>query len=201
MAPWVPRKIEPWSGTAEFAETRGDVGAGSLIAIVPSDFDGGAFGEGGAGKDVFDPGIDGPTVLVGGGAFGADADWRGEGERGEDRVVNVAAHVAEGAGAEVEPFTPVTRVIPAVADVRARGGDADPSVPIESFGDGIGAVGHGVRVAPFLAAPGMHFADLADAQFLDSLDGGAVFGGAMDLDAHLGHQPPFACHSVNCRLS
>ena len=151
-------------------------------------------GEGRAGEDVFDAGIDGPTVVVGGGSFGADADRGGKGKCGEDRVVDVAAHVAEGAGAEVEPFTPVTRVIPTVADERAHGGYADPLIPIEAFGDGIGALGHGTGVTPFFTAPGMDLGDLADAQLLDSLDGGLVFAGAMDLNAHLGHQSLAPCH-------
>ncbi len=105
----------------------------------------------------------------------------------------MAAHVPESSGAEVEAFAPITGVVPAFADEGSFLADTEPEVPVESGRDGVGAFGHGFRIAPFLTAPRMDLGDFADAEFLDALDGRAVFRAAMDLDAHLGDEAAFAC--------
>ena len=111
----------------------------ALLSVVPRDLHGLSFGEGRAGKDVVADGVGGPGMVVRRGAFAAHAERRGERERLEDGVVNVAAHVAESARAEIEPLAPIARMIPALADERALGADAEPKVPVEALGNRVGA--------------------------------------------------------------
>ena len=131
-------------------------------------------------------------MVVRGGSTALHADGGGEGEGFENGVVNVAAHVAESAGAEVEPLAPVAGVVEAVADERALGGDAQPFIPIEFGGRGVCGGGHLAVVAPLFAAPCVDFFDFPDGSGLHEHDGGAVLGGAVNLDAHLGDEFLFA---------
>ncbi len=169
-------------GVADLGE---DVGGRAFVAVVPDYFHSLAIGVLGAGEDVVDDGAEAPVVRGGGGAFGADAEGRGDADGFEDGVVDVAAHVAEGAGAEVEAFAPVAGMIVAAADEGAFGGDTEPEVPVEIRGHGIDAVGAGGGVAPGFVGPGVDFFDLADDAVLDHTHGEAVFGAGVDLDAHL----------------
>ena len=81
---------------------------------------------------------------------------------GEDRVEDVAAHVAEGAGAEVEPLPPLAGVIVA-GDERPLRRHAEPAVPVQ-LGRAPGRCGRAVgsAIAPVLAAPAMDLLHLAD---------------------------------------
>ncbi len=83
----------------------------AAVAVVPGEGQG-LRGLGGGGEDVADDGVEAPAMLVRGAALGADLGGGGELEGAEDGVEDVAAHVAEGAGAEVEPLAPDARVIP-----------------------------------------------------------------------------------------
>ena len=105
--------------------------------------------------------------------------------RAEDRVEDVAAHVAERAGAEVEPLPPVARVVVAVADERPLGRDAEPQVPVEPRGHRVVLVGLRVRVAPRLAAPRVDFLHLPDRAVVDELHDELVLRARVNLNAHL----------------
>jgi len=129
--------------------------------------------------------IEAPTVVIGCIANAMDSDRISHRSGGEDGIEDVAAHVAEGAGAEIEPFAPFTWVVIA-GDEWAFGGDSEPGVPIEAAGRHVDAGGAGVTVAPLLAAPAMDLTDFADGAFLDECDDGAVDHMGVDLDAHLG---------------
>ena len=142
-------------------EERDDVLRGAFIAIVPSDFYGFIGGMFRAWEYVFDFGIDGPAPFIGGGTDAFDGDGGGEFEGVKDGVVDVTAHVAEGAGSEVEAFAPVAGVVGA-ADVGAFGGDAEPEVPREAIGYGVRVGGFRGAVAPFFTAPRVNFFDFAD---------------------------------------
>jgi hypothetical protein len=92
-------------------------------------------------------------------------------QRIEDRIVNVATHVAKGAGAEVEPLAPVARMVVTVADEWPLRRDAQPSVPVENGGHRRGIVGARVGVAPLFLTPGVDFFHLADGALLDDARG------------------------------
>lgn len=171
-----------------FAAEEGlDVFGGTFVAVVPGDVYGFVSGKGCLGECVFDDGVGGPVVFIGLGAGGFEGKGRGEGDGFEDGVVDVAAHVAKGAGAVVEAFAPVARVVIA-CDVICEGGGADPVFPDEAFGDFVFFVGFGGVVAPFFTAPCMDFLDFTDDTFLDDLYGAAVEYMGVDLDAHLGDE-------------
>ena len=114
-----------------------------------------------------DAGRSRPVPLVGQRTFGADRKRRAQSKRMENRIENVAAHIALGPGSEIDPFAPVYRVIIALADVRAFGADAQPQVPIEPVGNGVRGIGPLRRIAPCFGAPGMDFFDFADDTVLD----------------------------------
>ena len=84
-----------------------DIGRRTLVAIIPSDLDGFAFGESGAWEKIMNHRVGRPRVGVGGGAFTSDAEGGGQGESGEHWVVDVATHIAESSRAEVEALAPV----------------------------------------------------------------------------------------------
>ena len=129
ITPLVPMKIEPWSGSFMRAEQGLHLPRRPLVAVVPGHADGLALGVARAGEDVVDDGVVRPVVPARRRAFGADGDRRGQGERGEDRVEDVAAHVAERAGAEVEALAPVAGMVVAAAEERPLRGDAEPAGP------------------------------------------------------------------------
>ena len=64
-----------------------------------------------AGKDVAHLRVEAPVVAVGRTAVGPDRAGGRQRQRRENRVEDVAAHVAERAGAEVEPLSPFARVV------------------------------------------------------------------------------------------
>lgn len=84
-----------------------DISRWALVAVVPNDLDGFAFGESGAWKEIMDHCVGRPGVGVGCGSFTADAEGSGQGESGEYWVVDVAAHIAESSRAKVEALAPV----------------------------------------------------------------------------------------------
>src|SRR5262249_42245195 len=138
--------------------------------------------------------VQAPTIVVRLVAFGANGFGCGERQRAEHRVKNVATHVAEGAGAEVEPLAPVARMIITVADEGPLGRDAEPDVPIQSGRDRIFAFWSRIPVAPLLAAPAVDFGNLADRSGLDDRDDRSVLRGRVDLDAHLADDLPVRGH-------
>ena len=169
MTPLVPTNTDPWPGSFVGADQGLHFPAGPLVAVVPGDADAVAVGVAGARKDIMDDGVGGPVVLSRSGPFGTH---RGRGRQGkglEDRIVDVAAHVAERAGAEIEPAPPVRRMVVA-GDVVAGRGDAEPPVPVERRRHRVLAVGPGIAVAPVLVAEGVHLADLADDAVLNEPD-------------------------------
>ena len=131
--------------------------------------------------------IERPTLAVRRGAFGAHGDRSSQAQSAEYRVQDVASHVAEGGGAEIDPLAPIHRMID-IEDEGTRLRHTDPVIPVECGGDGVGALGQRIGIAPLLFAERMHFLDLADGAALDQLDGGLVLAGGMNLDAHLGDQ-------------
>src|ERR1035437_4126115 len=128
-----------------------------------------------------------PTPAVGCGAFGADGERRGESQRAEYGIEDVASHVAESGGAEVDSLAPVDGMV-GIADEGTQRRDADPVIPVERGRYGGGALGQRIGIAPLFLAEGMHFLDLADDAGADQLDGGLVLAAGMNLDAHLGDQ-------------
>src|SRR3954452_10405299 len=97
----------------------------------------------------------------------------------------MTAHVAKRAGAEVEAFAPILRMIIAIAEERPFGGDAKPMIPIKLGRHGISSVETGFAIAPEFTAPAMHFADLADRSRLDRAHDCAIEGARVILSAHL----------------
>ena len=111
--------------------------------------------------------------------FRAHGDRRGQFERRENRIVDVAAHVAERGRAEIDPLAPVARMIVAI-EIRPRLRDAQPQVPVERRRHGVGAIGHRLGVAPFLFAPGVDLLHLADGAALDQRGRREVFAAGVD---------------------
>ena len=105
----------------------------------------------------------------------------------------MAAHVAERAGAEVEPFPPVSRMVIPLQE-RPLGRHAEPGVPVQVRRHRVGAVGPRVPVAPLFPAPAMNLAHLADRALLDGRHDRPVDRMGVDLDAHLGDQALLARH-------
>ena len=77
-------------------------------------------------KGIFDDRVSSPGMFIRSGAFAAHADRGGQGQGLEYRVVDVAAHVPESAGAEIEPFAPVSGVVPVVPDEGPFRADTQP---------------------------------------------------------------------------
>ena len=173
------------------AEERDNILWRTFITIVPRDFDGIAGGVFGSWEHVFDFGVDGPTPFVWCGTDAFHGDGRGEFERMEDGIVDVAAHVAERACSEVEAFAPVAGVVGAV-DIGAFCGDAEPEVPCEALWYGIGVGGFRRAVAPLFAAPSVHLFDFSDDAGADDDRASAVCCVRVHLDSHLGDQLPLA---------
>ena len=68
--------------------------------------------------------IHGPIPLVGRRPFGADGERGMQANRFEDRIENMAAHITKRAGAEVDAFAPIDRMIITIADVRTFGANS-----------------------------------------------------------------------------
>ncbi len=119
------------------------------------------------------------------GKFKLDDAGIAELERAERHVDGVARHVAERAGAEVEPAAPFEIVIHILLE-RAFRRRPEPQIPIERAGDDVRA---GRAIQPLrpdgAIGPDVEFARLANDAGVDHLDGAAqtVFGAA--LVAHL----------------
>ena len=96
----------------------------------------------------------------------------------------MAAHIAEGAGAEVEPLPPFTRMVVALDEGSFRG-DAEPEVPVQIRGNLVFLRGLGLRVAPRFAAPRVDFFHLANRAIVDQLHHELVLAGRVNLNAHL----------------
>jgi hypothetical protein len=136
---------------------------------------------------------------MGGGTEGFDGEWGVEFEGPEGEVIPVGAEVGHGAVAEVPPAIPFGAGVVDFVE-GAVGGGADPEVPVEMRGWGLGfggafgdvdAVFVGFGVGLRLQAPGAGDADVgvgdsADGSGLDEFDDAAVVGVAVDLGAHLG---------------
>src|SRR4051794_9104246 len=129
-------------------------------------------------------------MFIGCRAFAANSDWRSQRESSEDGVVNVAAHIAKGAGTEIEPFAPVTGMVPTLTDERTLSARTEPEVPIQPLRDWVGAVGLFAVVPPRLITPGMHLFHFSDGPFLDQFHGRPVLAAGVDLNAHLRHEFP-----------
>src|SRR5204863_10061244 len=98
-----------------------------------------------------------------------------------DGVEDVAAHVAEGAGAATEPLPPFAGMIVAL-DERPLGSYPQPQVPVKTGRHRVGPLRTRLRVAPRLAAPRMHFLHLADRAVVDELDHQLVLAGGVNLN-------------------
>src|SRR5262249_2308613 len=108
----------------------------------------------------------------------------GQGQCAVHGVEDVAGHVAERAGAEVEPLAPLARVVVAFEE-RPLGRPAQPDVPVEVRRDRVGAVRPGGPGPPLLAAPAVDLLYLADRPLLDRGDDTPVDLAGVALDAHL----------------
>lgn len=172
-------------------EQRKDIGGWFRITVVPRQVERFAVGIVGSREREMYLRINGPVPIVRRGAFRADRYRRMQADRIENRIEDVAAHVANGAGAELEAFAPVDRMIIFVADEGPIRANTQPKIPIEAFGNRIRDIGARRGVAPGFWAPGMHFFDLADDAIADELNGHAIMADRVDLDAHLGDQPFF----------
>src|ERR1039457_6667185 len=76
----------------------------ALVAVGPRNRHRLALGVLGAGKNIMDHGIGRPTVLAGLRPFRLQRQRGGQFESREWRIVNVATHVAEGGGPEIDPL-------------------------------------------------------------------------------------------------
>src|SRR4051812_21470040 len=101
-------------------------------------------------------------MFVGSRTFAAHARGCRQREGLEDRVIDVAAHVAKSPRAEVEALAPVAGVIPLIPDKLAVLTDTQPEIPVKSVRHRILAIRHLASIAPRLVAPGVHFLDLSD---------------------------------------
>ena len=133
------------------------------------------------------PGVDVPAVRTGHrrGAFAAHAEWRGEADGAVHWIVDMTAHIAKGAGAIVEPLAPIARMVIAVNEV-ILGGHSTPCVPVHSCRYFILFVRTGVGVAPFFAAPSVHFGDFTNCSLMYEFDSLSVNLAGMNLNSHLG---------------
>ena len=170
----------------------GDVGSGTSAAVVPGDGEGVAVGIRSLWKEVTDLGVESPVVVVGLGALRTKGDGVGEAQRLEDGVVDVAAHVPEGARAVVQALAPLAGMVVAL-DVVGEGRRPDPGVPIQSLGHGILPIGLWVGVSPALVAEGVPLLHFADHPVVHELHRGTVLGRGMNLDSHLGVKFVFLC--------
>ena len=110
-----------------------------------------------------------------------------EADRFERRIEEVAAHVAERAGAEIKHAAPFERGV-GVLLVSTRRSDAEPRVPVEMIGDGVVAGGAVLALRPppgRAVGPEVDRLHLADHAVGHVRGGGAAAGGRLQLDAHL----------------
>src|SRR5262245_12186285 len=96
----------------------------------------------------------------------------------------MAPHVAEGAGAEVEPLAPLAGMVVA-RNERPLWRHAQPEIPVEACRDRVFLVRARLAVAPVLAAPRVHFLHLPDRPAVDHLHHGPMYFMRMDLNPHL----------------
>ena len=129
MIPFVPRKIEPCPGISVFPSCESTSWGGRrspsyqvTVTVLPAV-------NLRAGEGVMHDGVVGPVGFVRRRAFALHGERRGQGQGLEDRVVDMAAHVAERAGAEVEPLAPVAGMVVAAADEGPLADDAQPQNP------------------------------------------------------------------------
>ena len=166
---------------------------GLAAAVVPRHGQRLVGGESGAGKNVAHGLGLGPRLGVHAGVFHADAERRGEVERGENGIENVAAEVAEPAAAEVLPVAPFERRV-GVFHVGPYGRGAEPEIPVQRGGRrGVfvlrGPHFEAGELVAFVPDPRMHRADAPDHSRAQQLHRRAVFPRAVDLVAHLRDDP------------
>ena len=141
-----------------------------------------------AGKDVAHRLGRGPCFLVQAGVLRADADRRGEFQRGENRIEDVAAEVAHRPAAKVLPVAPLERVIE-IRLVGAHRRGADPQVPVQRrrhfSARRLGALREARIFVARIRLPRMHRLDFSDHAVVDQLHAGAVRLVAVDLVPHL----------------
>ena len=99
----------------------------------------------------------------------------------------MAAEIAHGAAAEVDPVAPLEGVIDVRREITRRRAP-EPEVPAYAggYGAGGGRGGHAGIFVTGVGVPRVHGEDLADAPGLDELHASAILLRGMDLVAHLG---------------
>ena len=115
-----------------------------------------------------------------------DRRRRAEGQRPHRVIDDVAAHVAEGPGAKIDPAAPRVGAVSRV--VGTLGNGAEPEIPIEGGGDRRRAGGSADPLLPEAAGPigpGVDFADVADDAGLDPFVREPRPFGGVPLVAHL----------------
>lgn len=169
------------------ASTNGvrDVGGDGLAAVIPGSGERLFSGNIVSGEGVLDFAVCGPAIAVDGSfAERDDLGGGGEAESVEPGVKEVAAHIAEGTRAESDAFAPVGRV-ELIFYEGTFFADAEPEIPVEGFGDGVGSFGEGCHAAPCFRVGAMDGNDITDAAFLEESDGGAIGAVRGELVAHL----------------
>src|SRR6185369_1143349 len=106
--------------------------------------------------------VESPIVGIRRRSLGTDRNGCAKIQRGENGIENMAAHITERTGAEIEPLPPISRVVIRVPDKRPLRTWAKPEIPIETRGHGVYTVGLRSGVSPGLRTPGVHFLNLSD---------------------------------------
>ncbi|MEY3457341.1 MAG: hypothetical protein RL215_498 [Planctomycetota bacterium] len=171
----------------EFASVREvcEFARGFEAAVMPGEFEcaGCEFGGGEFEGDSFRSGPD----FTGCSVIGRlDSVGEADIESCEDGIKNVATEISECAGAEVLPVAPFEGVVD-IGSEWTFGSGAQPEVPVDAVGNGcgFGAGGAIAVLATLNADPGVYFADFTDGTFAEESHADAVFGGGVDLVAHL----------------